>query len=427
MENSENKRKVGVSLLALDRVLETNIVSGEAIVQSDKKWYKWGDDNDYPEYITGLVRDCTTLSSVINGLVDYIVGDDVVFNAGADKMNKKGETSRDIVRKTARQIGELGGFAWQIIRNLDGSIGEIYVLPTKDVRTDKERQIFVYSEEWNRRGHNAKMITYPKFIPDAKGIASSVLYVSLNDMGTYPVPLFASATKSCEIERSIDDFHLNSLENGFMGSYVINFCNGMPEDEEKAQIERDVTEKLSGIGNAGRIFLNFADNKDSVATLEKLDVEDYGEKYNTLAQRAEGKIYASFRANPNLFGLPTAGSNGFNQEEYESAFKLFNRTAVLPIQAMITDAFDKVFGMKDSITITPFSMKEQAEESEDDAQAMLAVQIGVGGTQSLTAIIADPNLTDYQKEQLLIKLFNFTPEEAHRLFESSQNDIGGIA
>jgi hypothetical protein len=69
------------------------------------------------------------------------------------------------------------------------------------------------------------------------------------------------------------------------------------------------------------------------------------------------RIFTGFRANPNLFGIPTENL-GFSSEEYESAFRLFNRTHVRPIQKKIADAYDKIYGQKGVLTIVPFSMDE---------------------------------------------------------------------
>ena len=82
--------------------------------------------------------------------------------------------------------------------------------------------------------------------------------------------------------------------------------------------------------------------------------EDFGEKYNSLEKRARQQIFTAFRANPNIFGIPTE-SLGFSQEEYDSAFKLFNRTVVQPIQKDIAEAFQTIFG-SEVITFVPFSM-----------------------------------------------------------------------
>jgi hypothetical protein len=88
-------------------------------------------------------------------------------------------------------------------------------------------------------------------------------------------------------------------------------------------------------------------------------VEDFGEKYQSLAKHSRQQIFTAFRANPNLFGIPTE-SLGFSQEEYESAFRLYNRTQIRPVQRLIADTYDKIYQKKGVLTITPFSIAEDS-------------------------------------------------------------------
>ena len=46
---------------------------------------------------------------------------------------------------------------------------------------------------------------------------------------------------------------------------------------------------------------------------------------------------------------------------YDSAFKLYNRTCVKPVQRLICDAYDKIYGKPGVLTIQPFTL-ETAEE-----------------------------------------------------------------
>jgi len=89
-------------------------------------------------------------------------------------------------------------------------------------------------------------------------------------------------------------------------------------------------------------------------------VENFGERYEALSKHIRQQIFTAFRANPNLFGIPTENL-GFSQEEYQSAFKLYNRTMVRPIQRKICDAFDYIFGQPGMLTITPFSLEDGAD------------------------------------------------------------------
>lgn len=345
---------------AIDKVVTQSIPTLTQDTYRNKDYVYYGSDNLYPEYLYGLFNDVSTLKTVIAGTADYVSGDDCLCNIGGfnTKMNRKGDTLRNIIRWCAKDYLIYGGFALNVIRNLKGEVGEIYYIDFRYLRSDKKNESFYYSEEFGKKyGRTTKAIVYPKYI--AGGDApSSIVYVK-NDVGTtYPIPRYSGAIKACEIERHIDDMHLNSLENGFMGSYLINFLNGVPDATLKAQIEKDVQEKFAGSQNAGRIILNFANGADNAATIEKLDVTDFGDRYKAAADRARTTIYQAFQAQGQLFG-DMAASTGFNEIEFKTAWDLFSSTVVRNIQRVFGDTFDYIFGVKDSISINPFTMGDQ--------------------------------------------------------------------
>ena len=183
-----------------------------------------------------------------------------------------------------------------------------------------------------------------------------------NVINSYGVPVYTPAIKDCMIEQKIEEMHLSSLDNNFMASYIINFLNGIPTDEQKAEIEKNIQEKFCGSSNAGRILLNFANGKDNAALLQKMEVSDFSDKYNAAATRSREQIYAAFRMIPQVCGIMSE-STGFNTQEFSEAFKLVNRTVVKPVQSKIADAFDKVFQTKGSIAIEPFSIEYNTEET----------------------------------------------------------------
>ena len=140
-----------------------------------------------------------------------------------------------------------------------------------------------------------------------------------------------------------------------MGNCIINFNNGVPTDEAQEEMEININEKFSGASNAGRILMSFNDSEANNTSIERVDSDDFDEKYQALAERSKTEIFTAFRANPVLFGINY--SSGFNENEFNEAFKLYNRTVIKPIQKDIIDTFDKIFNTKSSITIKPFSLE----------------------------------------------------------------------
>lgn len=362
MSDNES-RAASLSFAAIDRYIERNIVAPTEVQRGGTGWVSWGENNSYPDYLLTLYKDVTTLHSIVDGCVDYTVGNGARTTLLGGRMNRRGETVDDIVRQLAWDKFVFGGMALQVIRNGQGKVSELYVVPLRFLRTDKENNTFWYSEDWGR-SWRTKAVVYPRFIPGVNTVrehASSILFAKGVDFQTYPAPYYAAAVKACETERGIDDFHLGALDRSFMGSYMINFNNGIPTDEVKDEIERAFSAKFAGHQNAGRVAFSWNRDKDAATTIEKIDVEDYGEKYRTLAEHSRRQIFAAFRANANLFGIPTE-SNGFNAEEYESSFKLFNRTMIRPVQRQIADMFDRVAGVYGSLEIRPFTMDGDGEE-----------------------------------------------------------------
>ena len=347
---SENK--IQLAFAAINKEWD-EIIPQLIETDSVKDYVLYGKDNQYPEYLYGLYNDVSTLKTVIEGTADYVVGNEVKCNINGfeRQVNTKGDTIRELVRLCARDFLIYGGFAIQVIRNKIGNVKELYYMDFRYIRSSKKNDVFWYSEDFSKRYvRGNKTVVYPKFIPDAKNVASSILYVSNNKSSTYPSPRYSGSIKACEMERAIDTYHLSSIENGFGGSYIINFLNGIPTDEIKAEIEKNVNEKFCGASNAGRVLINFANGKDNATTLEKLDVTEFGEKYMAAAERAKNQIFIAFRAIPTLFADLSA-TTGFNSQEFSESFKVFNRTVCKPIQQTICDSIDKIFGSDNSINI----------------------------------------------------------------------------
>ena len=435
MSNTTDKMRAPVAFAALDPWLESNIVSPKETVVRGKDIVEWGDHNAYPEYLLELTKTVPTLRSIIVGTVDYIAGDDIKITPLHDgfdngQMNYRGDLITEQVEDLARDILTYGGFCLQVIRGRDGSVAEVYYLDMRYIRMNKEGDVFYYSEQWGKSGRKDTVV-YPAFRQDIKDKwfsltddernrnASSVLFVKTARTQVYPMPVWAASVKACEIERLVDEYHLNAIANGFASSLIVNFNNGVPTDEMKDEIEADFNDKFAGPGNAGRVMFSWNPNKESATTVETPNITDFGDKYNALSNHSRQQIFTAFRANPNLFGIPTEG-NGFANEQYEESFTLYNRTTVLPTQRMIADAYDRIYNETGVLKITPFSMGDNG-----DTATSLASQLGVGGTQSLMSVLESQTMTTEQKLGTLEVLFGLDSEAAHKILNIPYTPTGG--
>ena len=240
-----------------------------------------------------LYNTVPTLRAIINGNIDFIAGDDVSIlpltqHLQNGIMNNRGDHIREQIKDISKDYEIYGGFALQIIRNLIGEVAEVYYIDMRYLRTNKEGNVFYYCEDWSKSVRK-DVVVYPAFMPNLNWDAlddearnrnaSSILYVKNLHTQVYPAPLYAASIKACEIERLIDDFHLSDINNHFVSSAIINFNNGIPDDDVKEQIEREFTEKFCGASNGGRTAFSWNPNKESATDIVEFEVKDFGERY----------------------------------------------------------------------------------------------------------------------------------------------------
>lgn len=372
---SQNSEKRHVSFAAIDQYVETNIVLPTEKV-TNRDFVEWGKGNNYPGYLLGLYNNVTTLRSIINGNIDFVTGDDVTILPLGDRfaegiMNTRGDLITDIVRDLAKDYNLYGGFALQIIRDHNGDVAEIYYIDMRFIRSNKENDVFYYNEHWEKGGRK-DVIIYPKFLrnldwasltdEERNRHASSILFVKNVHTQVYPAPMYAASVLSCEIEKAISQYHWNSLNNNFCPDIIINFNNGDPGDEIKEEIVSDLEEKFSGYQNGKRFMVSFNKDRMSAVTIDAIKTDDFSERYKALEESCRRQIFAAFRAQPLLFGLNMDVSTGFSTDEFEQTFKLYNRTQIRPVQRLIADAFDRIYGSKGVLTIKPFSLESDTEQ-----------------------------------------------------------------
>lgn len=361
MENKENKLKVSFS--ALDPYIEENIILPTEKEVRGQGFIEWGTKNTYPTYLYSLYESVPTLQAVINGIVDYVCGDEVVSNI--EMVNDK--KMREYVRNIAYDLVIYGGTAVNVLRNRMGGIAQLSTLDLRNVRMNKKAEMFWYSEDFQTKSYGrAKYLTLPKFDNTEKQ-NSSIYYYKRNRFGVYPIPMWGASVLACETEKNITDFHYNAIRNGFASNVIVNMNNGVPADEIREEIEAMFNDKFCGAENSARPLICFNQDKDHSVSIERLDVDGFADRYDALQKRTKQEIFTAFKANPNLFGINTE-NNGFATEQFADSFALFQKTTIQPLQNEIVDIIDEIYGVEGCVTIKPFSINFGDVQSNEEIE-----------------------------------------------------------
>lgn len=306
---------------------------------SGKDYIYYGTDNKYPLHLLGLYSNCSTLTSIIDGSVDYVSGEGIITNSSFLKnaINNKGETLEDLLQKITTDYYIFGGLAIQVIRNVNNQIIELIWLDFSKVRVNEDETKVFYSNQWGKSG--MKALEYPAF--NNTSSSSIYYYKGVKTRGVYPLPLYNSAIMSIETQVEIKKFHKTSLLNNFNANLLINFNSGIPTETEKKDVERKIEDKFTGAENSSKVLISFNENKESATEIIRLESDNFDEKYKALNESSINDIFVAFRAPKVLFGV-SLDNIGFNQQEYMEAFNIYNKVSISPIQRLLENIIFKI-------------------------------------------------------------------------------------
>ena len=347
MARNNNQKQGGVHVISLSTYNKPEITEDKR-----KDWVNYGSDNDYYSYLIRLFTDSTTNNAIIGGVSSMI------FGKGLDALDSSTKTeeyaamrsifSNECLRKVSLDLKLLGEASFQVTYK-DKKVYKAEHFPRQTLRAEKcneEGQIeaYYYHPDWV----NIKPSDKPKRIkafgfgngtePEIK-IAKR--YVS--GMDYYCPPDYIGGLAYAELESEVSDYLINDVTNGFSGTKVVNFNNGVPDQDQQLSIKNDVMRKLTG-SRGEKVIIAFNNNAESKTTIDDVPLNDAPAHYEYLSTECSNKLMVAHRiTSPLLLGIRTGNAGlGNNADEIKTASLLFNNVTIRPYQDLLIDCIDDI-------------------------------------------------------------------------------------
>jgi ribosomal protein S25 len=324
----------------------------------DGGYIKYGENNDYPEYIVDLYNKSSKHSAIIKSKVHYITGNGWSGQPDAqafiDKANRI-ESLNDLTRKVSLDIEIFGGAFLEIIWDMSGNLAEIWHCDYTKMRTNKDNTQYWYKEDW--KDNKVKPIVVAAFNPK-QPIGKQILYVKeyRPNIGIYGLPSYFAALNYIESDIEVSKHILGNAQTGFSASKLITLPNGEPNDEEKRNVDQRIRKTYSGADGKKYMiaFVNDISRKPVIDDLGTSDLtkEDFG-KIDELIQT---NIFSGHQVTtPSIMGIAEAGKLG-TRTEMRDGYEIFKNTYVNAKQMHLESVFNmlaKYKGVESEIKIIP--------------------------------------------------------------------------
>ena len=328
-----------------------------------KDWIYYGERNDYPNYLLRIYNNSAKHNAIVTGKVDYICGngwdvksDDPMAKAKAygmiDKVNSSEESLNELTKKITTDLTIFGGYYLQVIwTKATGEIAELYHVDYYKVRTNADNSEFYVSDNWIKNDNvnpRPDFEAFPAFDPNNR-TGSQILYFKEYRAGanTYSLPDYRGAISYIELDISIGEYHLNTINNGMFSSKLINLNGGKVSQEEEDRIERQFKDKFSGSKNAGKFMLAFNDSKENEPSIVDLSGTELDKHFDLLNKTVQQEIFSGHKVtSPMLFGVKTEGQLG-GRAELREASELFQNTYVNAKQRSLEETINYLYKFND--------------------------------------------------------------------------------
>ena len=320
-----------------------------------KNYVEFGAKNNYSNYLIELFGESPKHGAIVKGKVNYIYGkgfEDIQKNA-----NTQGETWNQILKRSVLDDELHGGYYLQVIYNTLGNIADIYHIEFQKVRASKDLSKFYIKDDWTLSDFKEQAREYNAFDP-SNPTGAQILFVKQYNpkSDVYPLPSYFQGLNYIESDIQVSRHILGNAKHNFVATKLINFNNGLPQEEEQAEVERDLKNKFSN-SEGDRVVIAFNPSKENA-----IDIVDLGETsltkedFTNVNNLIQQEIFASHQVtSPSLFGIKTEGQLG-GRSEIRDAYQIFANTYVNERQQAHEEIFSKLMnlaGIPGEHTITP--------------------------------------------------------------------------
>ena len=398
-------------------------------IQENKKnnYIEYGADNNYFQYLIDRYLYSATNGAIITGVSNMIYGKGLDALDSNRKPNEYAQMKSIIkdsdLKKISLERKLLGMAAMQVVmeKNL---VKQVLHFPMHTLRAEKcndkgQIENWYYHPDWTKKKPSEELKRIPAFgFGNGNEVELYILHPYVSGFDYYSPIDYSGSLPYALLEENIADYQINDCQNGFSGTKVINFNNGIPSEEIRDKMKRDVLGKLTG-ARGEKVIIAFNSNAESKTTVEDLPLNDAPAHYEYLSKECFEKLIVGHRVtSPMLLGIrETGGGLGNNADEIKTATLLFDNIVIKPYQLEITDALDEILAInKISLklyfkTIQPLEFVDvsgmNAETTEEETGVKMSsdsnadLLIEKGETLGDEWFLIDETEVDYETEDEL--------------------------
>lgn len=354
-------------------------------------WVKFGEKNDFPAQLMGLIAASPVQSSIIKSAVTYTVGKGARPARPGKYIGQPNPRNNwtELIRLLATDYKTAGAFYFQVVVNKGGSSVSLFHHDWTEIRIGETDEFgtpktFRISKDWKKTTGSNKPVEIPVWPGSIEAAEKGTAYLYyywdyVPGMPQYSMPDYYPAHRYIKADGSLSKFYDTSIENGFIVSTVVSMPTN-PEQKLKDEYEAQFRDAFEGPAGETSVLFIWGENETVQPKITPFQSTTNADVYNDIEGIIFQKIISANRlTSPTLAGISGSGNLSGNAAEIVDAYVLYNATVINEMRQTILNIlniFTKLNGFGaiaiddlDIVAQVEGESKEQPTESTADEVA----------------------------------------------------------
>lgn len=226
-------------------------------LQEDDRFWRWGDDNLFPEALALLSRRSTIHRRIINDKADYVSGKGLVCDEAQSvlreliaRANGGGETLRQVLNKLAFDKALFGNAFLEVVTDAAHTFLSFYHQDASRCRVARDGCHVLLHHDWTafRSEEASTLPLWPLMEDQSDGTLRALIHYKDYEPSFehYGVPPYIAGLDVSAIAYKTDRWNISRLDNSFQLSGVMMLDSAMDDEEQAEQLIRTAERKFAG-------------------------------------------------------------------------------------------------------------------------------------------------------------------------------------
>jgi hypothetical protein len=313
-------------------------------------YVRFGNDNLYPQLLNQMYYTSPLHGAIVDFKTNATVGGgyELQYSATCSAMEKvdiyafeKRMNLKKILPAVTKEKIIHGRVYFHLRFNQTGTLIFCKHIAADKVRKNATNDLYYICDDWSTQ-INIQTIKPYRF--NTKELEFLYCYEDYSvGQDVYTLPQYSSCMNWAFLDGEMSYLQKSNIQNSIFPSFAMMFPKKPQNEEEKNSIKTTI-DRAKGATNAGKAIAFFANNKESLPTIEAIPTNSNDNLFQVTTESIDSKICQAHIIDPILMGIRVSGKLG-SGSDIKQSYVIFEKNSIIPLRNSVEEIFNEILAI----------------------------------------------------------------------------------